>query len=70
LKIRRERSLGSGALTWNESPAGVLDFTVADVRVVSNMTDGAVALPSGDLLLASGPLEERLPADTTVWLSV
>jgi alpha-glucosidase len=69
LAIRRERSLGSGKLNWNESAPGVLDYTVAGVRVVANMTDGAVDLPSGEVLLASGPVANSLPADTTVWLT-
>ncbi len=69
LKIRRERELGSGTLSWNESEPGVLDLTVAGVRVVANMSDNSVALPSGDLLLASGPVSATLPADTTVWLA-
>ena len=69
LTIRRERSLGSKTLSWNESAPGVLDFAVAGVRVVANMTDGSVALPSGGLLLASAPVTDALPADTTVWLT-
>ncbi len=68
LKLRRERALGSGVLSWNESLPEVLDFTVAGVRVVANMSDDPVALPEGDLLLASGPMHEVLPPDTTVWI--
>ncbi len=68
LRMRRERSLGGGALSWNESAPGVLDFTVAGVRVVANMTDDPISLPSGDVLLASGPINENLPHDTTVWV--
>jgi len=69
LTIRSERSLASGTLSWNESKPGVLDLTVAGVRVVANMSDDSVALPSGDLLLASGPVAMTLPAATTVWLT-
>ncbi len=70
LKLRRERSLAHGTLGWNESDSDVLDFTVSGVRVVSNMSDDPVALPSGDRLLASGPVGESLPPDTTVWLAI
>jgi alpha-glucosidase len=28
-----------------------------------------VALPDGDVLLASGPVDGKLPADTAVWLT-
>ncbi len=69
LTVRRERSVGSGTLSWNASAPGVLDFTVAGVRVVANMSDAPITLPSGDVLLASGPVTAALPADTTVWLT-
>lgn len=79
LRVRRELGLASGALTWNDSPSTApketLDFTVGGVRVVSNMSDDAVPLPAGEVLLASGPLDGSgsprysLPRDTTVWLT-
>lgn len=67
--IRRSTGLGKGTLAWNESLRGVLDFTVAGVRVVANMTDDDIGLPVGDVLLASGPVSHALPANTTVWLT-
>ena len=68
LTLRRENGLASGTLVWNESAPEVLDFSVAGVRVVANMSDDPVAMPSGELLLASAPLTDLLPPDTTVWL--
>jgi alpha-glucosidase len=51
----------------------VLDITVAGspgIRVVVNLGDGPVALPAGDVLLASAPVADgMLPTDTAVWLT-
>jgi len=66
--LRRAHGLGSGQITWNESIADVLDFTVGDVRVVVNMSDDELPLPSSEVLLRSGPITETLPHDTTVWV--
>jgi alpha-glucosidase len=37
---------------------------------VTNFGASAVPLPGGRVLLASGPIGDDLPADTTVWLAV
>ena len=38
-------------------------------QVVTNFGTEPVALPAGDVAIASGPVEGRLlPADTTAWL--
>lgn len=68
LRLRREHGLGAGDITWNESIDNVLDFTVGDVRVVVNMSDEEIPVPSSGVLLASGPITEKLPHDTTVWV--
>ncbi|MFG3202218.1 glycoside hydrolase family 13 protein [Streptomyces sp. NPDC048192] len=71
LRLRRKLLEGE-TLTWAaDSPAGVLDFTRrAGWRCVTNLGDGPVPLPPGELLLASTPLPDArtLPPDTTVWL--
>ena len=37
--------------------------------VLTNMGDSPVALPAGfSLALASGPVEDKVPSDTTVYL--
>jgi alpha-glucosidase len=74
LRIRRsQRSLGDGVIAWLPSPAGVLAFArgpQADVSCVVNISDAAVDLPAGKLLLTSGPLEGgMLPPDTAAWLT-
>jgi alpha-glucosidase len=72
LALRRsEPALGDGELRWlPDRPAGVLAFERSPgFTCVVNLSAGAVPLPPGELLLASGPLaEERLPPDTAAWL--
>jgi len=75
LALRRRLAGGTG-LTW-VSAAGD-DSTVQFRRPdgwlsVTNFGPSAVALPPGELLLASGPFDQAssppaLPADTTAWL--
>jgi alpha-glucosidase len=70
---RRPRTLDTTApLTWNRSDA-VLDLTVAGapgIRIVVNLGADPVALPAGEVLLASGPVTDgKLPTDTAVWLT-
>ena len=69
LRIRRAE-LADGDLAWLPSDDGVLAFTRgAGFTCVTNLTGAAVALPEGELLLSSLPLENgRLPADSTAWL--
>ena len=77
LGLRRElAALGDGALEWLDSPADVLAFArpagAGGVRFQSwtNLGSEPVALPSGEVLLASGELgaDGSLLSDTTVWL--
>ncbi|MDX2596132.1 MULTISPECIES: glycoside hydrolase family 13 protein [Streptomyces] len=72
LRLRRKLLEGE-ALTWTpDGPAGVLDFTRTETwRCVTNCSARPVALPPGEVLLASTPLPEPgvLPPDTTVWLA-
>lgn len=76
LANRATFGLGSGALAWNSGSPDSLDFTNGTVRVVTNFGELPLALPTGEVLAASGPLgsgEEHgrgmLPPNTTVWLS-
>ncbi|MQY35936.1 Oligo-1,6-glucosidase [Streptomyces sp. RB17] len=72
LRLRRKLLEGE-TLTWTpDAPAGVLDFTRSEGwRCVTNLADGPVPLPPGDVLLASAALPgtRTLPPDTTVWLA-
>ncbi|GAA2534776.1 glycoside hydrolase family 13 protein [Streptomyces levis] len=70
LRLRR-KLLDGEELTWAaNAPDGVLQFDRGEGwRCVTNLTASAVALPAGEVLLSSAPLENgRLGPDTTVWL--
>lgn len=70
LRLRRELQAAE-ELTWLESPNGeVLHFSrPGGWQVVTNFGTEPVELPTGELLVSSGPLEgRRLPANSTVWL--
>jgi len=67
------RGLFSGSeLSWVESEPSVLHFArPGGVRCLTNFGAEPVALPAGEILLSSGPLDHALlPSDTTVWLRV
>lgn len=84
LRVRRERGLGSGALTWEDGyPDDVVALTVTSApaaaggnslttTVLANLGTEPIALPDGaDVLLTSGDLTDdgHLPTDTTAWLA-
>jgi alpha-glucosidase len=46
----------------------VLAFRRGPVTVVLNCGSAPVTLPDGQVLIASGPVDGTLPADTAVWL--
>jgi len=46
----------------------VLAFRRGPVTVVLHCGTEPVALPAGEVLLASGPLDGSVPPDTAVWL--
>jgi alpha-glucosidase len=69
LRLRKVHSLGESELTWLDVGDGALSFRVGGVCVIVNFSRGALALPEGQVLLSSAPLEaSMLPADTTAWL--
>ncbi|MFC8365064.1 alpha-amylase family glycosyl hydrolase [Streptomyces griseorubiginosus] len=70
LRLRRKLLQGED-LAWSDTaPAGVLDFVRHEGwRCVTNLSENAVPLPEGEVLLASGPpVNGLLGPDTTVWL--
>ncbi|MBK8448106.1 MAG: glycoside hydrolase family 13 protein [Micropruina sp.] len=78
LKLRHQLpQLGDGVLEWLEAPASVLAYERAGVdgapslQSWTNFGSDPIALPAGEVLLASGDLlEGTLPTDTTVWVRV
>ena len=68
LRIRREsQALCTGSFRWLESPAGTLAFARESVSCVVNF-DGAPLELDGEVLLASEPLDDALPAGAAAWL--
>ncbi|HKX13668.1 MAG TPA: DUF3459 domain-containing protein, partial [Propionibacteriaceae bacterium] len=57
-------------LRWVESEPSVLHFERGrGVRCVTNFGAAPVALPPGEVLLSSAPLDDgQLPGDSTVWI--
>ncbi|WP_328872690.1 glycoside hydrolase family 13 protein [Streptomyces sp. NBC_00287] len=72
LRLRRKLLEGE-TLTWAEDgPDGVLQFARSDGwRCVANLSGEPVALPAGEVVISSSPLEAdgRLGTDTTAWLT-
>ncbi|TQM14663.1 alpha-glucosidase [Pseudonocardia kunmingensis] len=61
-----------GELEWFGAPEGCFAFRRAGTTLVCalNTSTEPVPLPPGEVLLASGPLEDgRLPPDTAAWLT-
>ncbi|GAB3819157.1 glycoside hydrolase family 13 protein [Tessaracoccus terricola] len=69
LRLRRELGLGRGELEWLDLGEGVVAFRSAGVGVVTNVSAPSVALPAGEVLLASGDVDDgTLPSNTTAWI--
>ncbi len=68
----RRRLQRGEELTWTEAGDDVVAFARHDGwRSVTNFGTTPVAMPEGDVVLASGPLDAGdglLPGETTVWL--
>ncbi len=70
LRLRHsEADLLTGGFEWVPSPAGSLAFRRGSITVVANMGQLRVPLPAGEVLLASGELDQLgLPGDTAAWI--
>ncbi|PFG35384.1 alpha-glucosidase [Flavimobilis soli] len=71
LAERRRLGLGAGDLAWVDAYAddpAVVAFRNGDLLVLTNLGDAPVQVPAGyEVLVASGPLGDGVPTDTTVW---
>ncbi|WP_293699237.1 DUF3459 domain-containing protein [uncultured Agrococcus sp.] len=67
VRLRREHSLGLGAVEWLDSADGVLKFRNGEVTVIANLSDEPVPF-NGEVLLASEEIVDAVPTDHTVWL--
>ncbi len=72
LELRRKWALGRGQVRWRGADRNVLAFDNANLCAVVNLGSQSTALPAGELLLSSEPLEEpgRLPGNAAAWLKV
>ncbi|MEV8213933.1 glycoside hydrolase family 13 protein [Leifsonia sp. NPDC077715] len=69
LALRRRYDLAFGAPEWIDLGGDTLAFRTGPVTVVVNFGTSPVAIPSGEIVLASGELSDgMLPQDTAVWL--
>jgi alpha-glucosidase len=70
LELRRARTEFDGALEWLDSSPKTLMFRLAGGLVCAlNTGSGAIALPGGELLLASeGLVDGKLPPNAAAWL--
>jgi alpha-glucosidase len=70
LRIRREFTLGMGAVEWLTGFGdAVVAFRNGPVTVIANTGKVPVELPVGEIVLFSGEVDGlSLPADTTVWM--
>ncbi len=69
IALRREVMTDDEAIEWVDLGADVLAFRRGSgVLCVVNFGDEPVAMPAGELLIASGLVDGELPADTTAWL--
>jgi alpha-glucosidase len=69
LRVRREFAWTAGdEVEPLDLGTDVLAFRRGPLTVVLNCGDAPVELPEGELLLASGPVDGKLPADTAAWL--
>ncbi|MEU6419610.1 glycoside hydrolase family 13 protein [Streptomyces spiralis] len=71
LALRRRMALGSGDLAWLDlGDDSVLAFHNGPLLSVTNMGNSHIKLPTGDVVLASSPLDgDVIAADQTVWLT-
>ena len=69
LSARRAHSLGTGDIEWLDVGPGVIAFRNGSLTIIANTGSTPVPLPLGEIVVASGPVDDGLlPGDTTVWL--
>ncbi|MEM9466738.1 MAG: glycoside hydrolase family 13 protein [Actinomycetota bacterium] len=69
LRARRAHFIDDATMTWVDTAPGLLAYERGTgVRCLANMSDTAVPMPAGEILLTSEPgLADELPSDTAVW---
>lgn len=72
LSIRKQWGLGTGSCEWLAGENDdVVAFRNGRLAVIANTGDADVPLPAGEILVASGDLDQGLlPAHTTAWVKL
>lgn len=68
LRVRKDVFSGDRSMEWQDGGDRVIEFDRGDVTVLVNFGPGTVAIPDGEVLLASGDLDDGLPSDSAVWV--
>ncbi|WP_375478798.1 glycoside hydrolase family 13 protein [uncultured Jatrophihabitans sp.] len=69
LRLRRSLpELQTADFAMVEAPPGCLAYRRGAITVTLNAGEATAPLPSGEILLASGPVGDGLPPDTAAWL--
>lgn len=70
LRVRRENLVGDDLLDWIDLAEGVVAFRRGSgVVAIVNFGPQSIAVPHGEVLLVSGPLDgAMLPPDTSAWI--
>lgn len=69
LQLRSENLVGDETFEWAKAGGGCLGFRRGRVHVLVNFGPVPIALPEGDVLISSIPLESgHLPPDAAVWV--
>ena len=67
--LHLRRGFTTAGFAWRDAPPECLSYRRDGLTVLLNASEAAVPLPAGEVVLASGPVTNELPPDTTVWLS-
>ncbi|GAB3598112.1 glycoside hydrolase family 13 protein [Microbacterium tumbae] len=72
LRLRRERSLGTGSLVWEDLGPDAVAFRRGDLHVAVNLGAEPIELPAGAaFVVQSQPFSgSALPVDTAVWYTL
>jgi alpha-glucosidase len=62
------RALPHAGFEWLAARKDCVAYRRGEVSVWLNAGADAVPMPAGEVLLASGPVDAQLPADTAVWV--
>ncbi len=69
LRLRRLVLTGSPKVEWFDAGDGALGFARDGVKVLVNFGPEPIALPEGDLIIASDDVISGVTADTAVWMT-